>query len=41
LFTAQRTEGVPARRPAIHHNEIHAAPPGAKSDLVSGEEARR
>jgi hypothetical protein len=29
-FTAQRTEGLRAGRPAIHQYESHVAPPNAK-----------
>ena len=34
-LAAQRAAGLPARRPAIHQNEPHVAPPNAKQNTVS------
>jgi hypothetical protein len=32
---AHHTRGLRARRPAIHHDESHVAPPDVKHDTVS------
>jgi hypothetical protein len=35
VFTAPRTKGLPARRPAVHQKVSHVAPPRVKQNTVS------